>query len=261
MDRRFLSSFSSEALQAKNFDLNKYGFKFLYNPQTVSMSWGLLQNMDPYYEATGMDKFQVVATGLLASTVSFELLLNRIKDFDYVGEGGKLLSGFNSQPVPGVIPGGSANYPYPERVEPEELAMIYKKGTMYDLEYLLRVINGPNADFKSDLSGIMTADRAWLKPAIMELHLGDAMRYRVRITEFAVNHVIFNPKMVPILSTVKLSFNRFADGDVVGKGAGTNRDESGGTLTSSTPSTNRVVSGTDALKNSYPGYGFNGYRK
>ena len=219
MDKKFLSSFTAKDLGAKNFDLQKYGFKFLYNPQTVSMAWGLIQEMDPYFEATGMDKFQVVATSLLASTVSFEILLNRIEDFNFLGPNG-FKDASNSQyvnttsfagiqaasdRVPPVV------NPYPETVPPEDLKEIYNKGTMYDLEYLFKVINGPNAAFKSDLNG-QTADRGWMKPVIVELHLGNAMRYRVRISEFAVNHIIFNNRMVPILSTVKFTCSRFADG-------------------------------------------------
>ena len=206
MDKKFLSSFTAKDLESKSFDLQKYGFKFLYNPQTISMAWGLIQEMDPYFEATGMDKFQVVSTALLSSTVSFEILLNRIEDFNFIDS-----TGLRSGLTEGSSNRSLAKNPYPENVSNEDLKEIYNKGTMYDLEYLFKVINGPNASFKSDLNG-NTADRGWMKPVIVELHLGNAMRYRVRISEFSVNHIIFNNRMVPILSTVKFTCSRFADG-------------------------------------------------
>lgn len=201
MDKVFLSTFttSSGLKSPGKIDTQKYGFKFLYNPQTVSMAWGLMTSMDPYYEATQLDKFQVVATQLMQSTVGFELLLNRIEDFKVLNENGL------------IVPGA-----YSETIEPEDLAEIYKKGTMYDLEYLFKVINGPDATFVSQLNGT-SADRGWMRPTIVELHLGDSMRYRVRISEFSVNHVIFNSRMVPMLSTVRLTCNRFPDGPTIPK--------------------------------------------
>jgi hypothetical protein len=51
-----------------------------------------------------------------------------------------------------------------------------------------------------------------MRPTIVELHLGNAMRYRVRVSNFAVNHIMFNNRMVPILSSVQLTCSRFNDG-------------------------------------------------
>ena len=209
MDQRFLNGFTKNQTTTSKvkFDTQKYGFKFLYNPQTVSMAWGLMSAMDPYYEAQQMDKFQVVATSLMSSTVSFQLMLNRIKDFDYLD---------------------NAINPYPEFVAPEERDQIWAKGTMYDLEYLFKTINGPDGTFESQLNGT-TADRGWMRPTIVELHLGYSMRYRVRISEFAVNHIIFNSRMVPMLSTVNITCNRFNDGpEAVTSTAPTGKARSGG---------------------------------
>lgn len=202
MDALFLKEAPIPVVPGKKTDTNRYGFKFHYNPQTVSMAWGVLADLDPPYQYTGQDKFQVISAGLLRSTVTFQLLLNRTYDFNYVTKNGVL----------------KYPNPYPEYVPKEKVSEIWEKGTMHDIEYLLRTINGPNADFESDLNFIKsgtrmtTADRAWLRPTIVELHLGNAMRYRVRIAEFAVNHVIFNDRMVPMMSTINITCNRFADG-------------------------------------------------
>lgn len=220
MDEKFLSTFSTSAQTNTKvkIDTQKYGFKFLYNPQTVSMAWGLMSSMDPYYEATQLDKFQVVSTALMSSTVSFELLLNRIQDFDYLNETGLSTGNIpqftNTTTLAGIAAASTVKNPYPENVDPEDLKEIWQKGTMYDLEYLFKTINGPDGTFVSKLNG-STADRGWMRPTIVELHLGNSMRYRVRISEFAVNHIMFNSRMVPILSSVKLTCSRFADGPEV----------------------------------------------
>lgn len=234
MDKKFLSAFTSgtQSPDKVKIDTQKYGFKFLYNPQTVNMAWGLLNYMSPPYEAMAQDPFQVVSAGLMPSVVSFELLLNRIHDFDYIGPSGLVAKGRTS----------STQNPYPQNVSTEDLVDIYNKGTMYDLEYLLKTLNGPDGTFESMLNG-NTADRGWLRPTIVELHLGNKLRYRVRISEFAVNHIMFNPRMVPILSSVKLTCNRFADGPDTDY-YGTN----GGGLKS-------PVSGLKELQNTVPGYG------
>jgi hypothetical protein len=132
---------------------------------------------------------------LLSSVLEFEVYLNRIADFQQIVKGG----------------GFTGNNPYPIIVPTEDIAEIYEKGTMYDLEYLFKTINGPNATFVSALNG-STADRGWLRPTFVELHLGRSMRYRVRISEFSVNHIIFNQNMTPIFSTVKFTCSRFNDG-------------------------------------------------
>jgi hypothetical protein len=225
MDQKFLQSFTSSQYSSdkSSFDLQKYGFKFLYNPTAVQMAWGLMSSMDPVFEATGYDPFQVVATSLMSSTISFELMLNRIADFDYINENGLRSGVFQSSSTVNTttlegITQASGVHPYPLSVDIEDLKDIYRKGTMYDIEYLLKTINGPDGNFISALNG-KTADRAWMRPTIVELHLGDSMHYRVRISEFSVNHIIFNNRMVPTLSTVRLTCSRFNDGPETVSGA------------------------------------------
>jgi hypothetical protein len=90
---------------------------------------------------------------------------------------------------------------------------IWQKGTMYDVEFLLRTIMG--FAYATELRGV-TADVGWLSGRPVDLHLGQSLRYRCFISGFNVRHVIFNERMVPIFSTVSLSFNRLPD--VIGQG-------------------------------------------
>jgi len=186
------------------------------------MGWGVSAEVNPAYENLGMDAASPMALGLIQSNISFELFLNRIEDFKYIDENGLKnvqtgtqtrnrfageTIGIVAEPVPlyGKIPN-----PYPYKVDDSELQLIYNKGTMYDLEYLFRVVMGFNANYKSTLNGV-TADRGWISNIAVELHLGAGLRYRVRISSLDVTHIVFNERMVPILSKVTMQCTRYYD--------------------------------------------------
>jgi len=218
MDRKFVNQISLSQSNSVALDPQMYGFKFLYNPKEIAMSWGLQDKMDPEFIASGQDAFSVISAGLISSTVEITLLLNRIGDFAYINEMGYNAGFGTTDTSPDAVidrirqTGISAvNNPYPDNVDVEEIKEIYKKGTMYDLEYLFKTMNGPHATFISKLNG-KTADRGWMRPTVVELHLGAGMRYRVRIRDMSVTHSIFNSRMVPILSSVRLVLGRFNDG-------------------------------------------------
>jgi hypothetical protein len=178
-------------------DVTMYGFKFLYNPTEVSMSWGIAEGFNPEVTRSGADGgIGPVGAGIDQSTVDFTLLLNRLEDMKYIDSNG--LRSTVKNPYPGNFN------------NPEDLKMIYKKGTMYDIEYLFRTINGPNAIYQSGLND-KTADQGFLIGARVELHLGDGLRYLVRLGSLSINHTVFNDRMVPLLSNVQISCHRFYD--------------------------------------------------
>jgi hypothetical protein len=196
MDREYVKKIAKSQKEAIALDTQMYGFKFLYNPTTVSMGWGVQTMMDPPYQSSGEDIFNPISAGLITSTVVFEVLLNRIADFSHLNADGSFT---------GDNPYGQFDIPIEERKQ------IYDRGTMYDLEYFFKTINGPRATFTSKFNG-STADAGWLLPSSLELHLGAGMRYRIRINEVSINHAMFNPRMVPILSTVRFVCGRYNDG-------------------------------------------------
>lgn len=191
------NSSSANSVSKSTYDDKLYGFKFLYNPKEVSMTWGIAEGVNWDVVATGLDKSTPVGLGLMTSTISFSLLVNRTGDMNFVDSNG-LISGFDLNKI------------YPYSVSQDDLKLIYKKGTMYDIEYLFRTINGLNSIYDSNLNG-RTADQGWLNGTPVELHLGDGMRYLVRVGSMDVNHTIFNERMVPILSTINLTCHRFYD--------------------------------------------------
>lgn len=185
----------------KNVDTQLYGFKFLYNPTTVSMAWGIVEQFSPQFEASGQDKASAISVGLMKSAVTFSLMLNRINDMNFVEEDGSVGTDVDDDELD----------VYPYSPDQADLKEIYKKGTMHDLEYLFKATGGYSASYNSVLNG-RTADKGWLNPIPVELHLGDGMRYLVRLSSLDVNHMIFNERMVPTLTTVNLTFTRYFDG-------------------------------------------------
>lgn len=222
MDREFTKA-QIEGFDTTNknlkLDLQMYGFKFLYNPKEVSMGWSTQGFIDPSY--VPQDEAIPISTQLTASSITFSLVINRIHDMSYLDKSGfmskqkKASTGTSNNTNPQQRDRDYAanlvsQSPYPDPISTPDLQEIYNKGTMYDIEYLFKTINGPSAVFKNKF-GINTADRSYMKLSIVELHLGNSMRYRGRISDLEVNHTIFNNRMVPLFSTVRVSFARIND--------------------------------------------------
>jgi hypothetical protein len=188
---------NSKTYENKSYDGNLYGFKFLYNPKEVSMTWGVAEGQNWEGIANNLEAGTAPSAALQNSTISFSLLLNRIHDMQYLDFSG--------------LKAGVTN-PYPpflqSRTIDEELSELYEKGTMYDMEYLFKTLNGINSTTYSGFKG-ETADQGWLQGFAVELHLGNRMRYLVRVTNLEINHAIFDERMVPILSYVNITCARF----------------------------------------------------
>jgi hypothetical protein len=216
--------------------LGRRGFQFHYNPGSVDMAYGSNQDVDLGYLASG----QSVTNFLQAlGQISFEILLNRMPDMKYIAPpdqpyvrpNGKYL--YSSDYTKFGVNYARDVYDREPVLTPSadnELKAIYNKGTMYDLEFLLKVLMG-GVSFKSQLrGGDITSDLGFAIPQPVELHLGNRLRYVISITNFQVRHVIFNERMVPLFSTVSISANRIPADTI----AVTNLDLSAGQTTTPT---------------------------
>lgn len=204
---------------SKGVSTQPVGFRFLYNPTDVSMAWGIVDAFSPEYAQSASNMMTGIAVGLMKGTIAFSLLLNRIDDMNHLNSNGLITSVDTSQ-IPAELDPAERNAwykrlyansnPYPTTVPIEDQQMIYKRGTMYDLEYLFKTMGGYNSTYTSGLNG-ETADKGWLSPIPMELHLGAGMRYLIRVSQLDVKHIMFNERMVPILSTVNVVCTRYYD--------------------------------------------------
>ena len=179
----------------------------------------------------GQDPAVPIAANLLQSTLSFDIILNRIEDMNFVRKDGSFMSSVPlTQEVEDIqflventvnknLPSQGFS-PYPQDVDIADRKEIYNKGTMYDIEYLFRTMHGFDG-FTNYTSGLMnkTNDPGWLPVRPVELHLGNKLRYRVRIVDLTVKHSIFNARMVPLLSTVSFTCARYWDGPTGTKAA------------------------------------------
>lgn len=188
---------SSKNKKLRKRDNTNYGFRFHYNPTGVGMSYGMMTDMSAELLMSGNENLNMV-TPLQRGGWSIDLYLNRMEDLSYINSDGSLVNNLSPLQV------------YPETVDASELKKIYNKGTMYDLEYLFRTLNGGDSDYNSELRG-ETSDIGWIAGIAVEFHMGNGLRYLGQITSIDINHAVFNDRMVPMLTTVTIKASRFYD--------------------------------------------------
>lgn len=174
----------------------RYGFQFLYNPASVSMGFATAPDTDIALQTSGQEAFNLMGTTGSFSTVSFQIIINRMFDMSYFDKTTGKMSDVGIQQYGSHVP------------SQQDLSEIYNKGTMYDIEYLMKTLLGYTLN--TYLRG-NTADIGYLGAFPVELHLGKSMRYWGTIASFNVNHTIFNEKMIPVFSSLDITFNRLVD--------------------------------------------------
>jgi len=188
----------AEGSNLKPSQWEQYAFQFHYNPTSISMTYSGTPAIDIGLSASGNDPFNLLGSAGSQSVVDFDLVLNRVADFKYYNADGTIKSQYKTKNI------------YSPRMPKDitEEKEIYNKGTMYDVEFLLSTVIG----FKSDTSlRGTTADLGWLTGRPVKLSLGKSLKYVGTIDGFSVNHTMFDVRMVPIFSTVKISFKRIPD--------------------------------------------------
>jgi hypothetical protein len=178
--------------------LKRYGFQFLYNPGTISMSYGGVPDVDPSMMSSGMEEFTLTNPSVFQSTINFEVLVNRMFDLKYINIDGTLKGSLKASDL------WPQNSP-----DAATLKVIKDKGTMYDVEFLLQTMFSYEP-IRSQFRG-KTADIGFLGAFPVEMHLGNKLRYVVIIDRINVNHVIFDERMVPMFTTVSISARRVPD--------------------------------------------------
>jgi hypothetical protein len=187
---------------AKVGDNLNYGFQFQYNPGTVSMNYYTAPNIDVGLQTSGQDLFNLAGVAGSQGSINFDIIINRVMDF----------RNFSSTGQPKA--NAKDNYSKPPQTI-GEWRELWNKGTMYDVEYLLRTIMGFTLD--SYLRGTKTSDMGWLPATPVELHLGHKLRYWGTINSLDLRHVIFDERMVPLFTTVSISFARLPDYPALGQ--------------------------------------------
>lgn len=204
--KKELSGVSADAIKLSASDKN-YGFQFLWNPTTVSSS--VMRNMD--ITPSNADRLKAVAGAFPGQeTVSFNIVLDRINDFACLRQSANpaSLSGYYLTGYP-----STTDDPFAKKIK-ELLA----KGTMADLEYLFKAINGGNTAWKS-LLGKETSNIGFLMPTLLGLVLGPdvttSLSYVGWLTGITMQHEVFTQDMIPLRTTISINMECFAGSGLV----------------------------------------------
>lgn len=172
-------------------EIKFWGFKFSYNPQSIQYSTAVDTSID--WMLNSKDPANLLGGN---TQVSIQLYLNRIADMTELKKWNKAkASDYGTN--------------YPRALRKEEIEGILYRGTEYDLEFLYRVLNGdPGKTALLEYDG-QTADFGYITGTPCWFHLHNNMRYYGSMANVSVNHVMFTQEMVPMLSTVDISFIRY----------------------------------------------------
>ena len=246
------SSDSSSELQkiAKQASDNerKYGFQFLWNPESFSTAVQVQMETTPDVK----DMFlSLVAAFPATETITFNIVLDRTNDFACANAKFER-PGLNTSNIYGVPPAQVSQYrpdqSYDNKVTErgllrnsvrefseyysgntsfqtsaeqleDKLLDLFERGTISDVEYLYRAINGPGTGDTvwTNRRGIQTADIGFLMPTLLNIDIGP-LAYKGYVTSLGVQHMRFTPDMIPISTNVSISLNVLATAGLTSKG-------------------------------------------
>lgn len=230
-------------------EARKYGFQFMWNPETFSTSVSLNTEVTP----TPADRFVGVAGAFPSGeTISFTIRIDRTNDFtcfrnllqkDY-GSSLSLISpavlnipqfplndAGNAARLAAQAAAAAANQSVPTfdqlatyyapgfSLAPgesmsEKIKQLLELGTLADIEYIYKAVNGPN--WKS-ISGRETSDIGYLSATLLRVDIGPSS-YVGYINGLTVNHLAFSQDMTPMRTDVQIAMNLMASAGIASDG-------------------------------------------
>lgn len=212
----------------------KYGFQFLWNPETISSA--ISRNMD--VTPSSADRFRSVAGAFPGQeTYQFQIMLDRVNDFacirsalgdSYQGTARRNVTNYNNpntRHIYGDIPQEFLQY-YKNglgSLTTQKIADLAKFGTMADLEYLFKALNGDGASQDSGSWATLlrkkTANIGFLSPSLLAFRFGPNATQQLSfvgwITNLSINHTFFTEDMIPLRTTVSFSCDAFAGSTII----------------------------------------------
>ena len=197
----------------------RYGFQFLWNPNTFNTSVSINMDITPSFA----DKFADIAGAFPSGEyLTFTLRIDRTNDFACIkslidptpnintavttyesmapfyasSSFYSLQSSFDGSNKDGVI---------------KKIIELQKYGTLADIEYLYKAINGPN--WVNQATGKKTSDIGFLSPTLLRVDLGP-LSYLGYVNSMSVSHLSFSKNMIPLISDVTVQFNLMANAGV-----------------------------------------------
>lgn len=224
-------------------EFKKYGFQFLWNPESFSTAVAVQMDATP----NSNDRFLGTAGAFPATeTVTFTIRLDRTNDFacaagsfgrptqiKLVKPGSITTDWINKSEVRKYVSfykreGTFANSDSADQIE-AKLVDLFQRGTIADLEFLFRAINGPGPsggatakDLWVNGRGTATADIGFLMPTLLNIDIGP-LSYQGYVTNLQVTHGAFTQEMIPIRSDITISLNLLATAGLSSAYAETNK--------------------------------------
>lgn len=200
----------------KNSGLDaRYGFQFLWNPSEITTSVQVNMDITP----SSADKFtKVVGAFPSGEYLTLNVEINRINDFFAI----KSLS--DNQSYKDVARAAAKSYTWGSLEDiyregdykdknasissmENKIIELQKYGTLADIEYLYKAINGPG--WVNQASGRNSSDIGFLSPTLLKIEIGP-IQYVGYVQSLNVMHTQFSKSMIPIRSTVSMQFNLMA---------------------------------------------------
>jgi hypothetical protein len=192
-----------------NKDDNYWGFQFLWNPKDFTSILTRNANVIP----SSLDAHSNLS-GLFTAmeALSFTIVIDRVNDFACFKAASPLTYGNNTQYY------GKS---FGVQQTPENLIKeLMQKGTMADIEYLFKMINGSGITVSSgqlywqNALNRTTSDLSFLSPTAIALQLGpDAnnnLSYVGWIESLSIKHTMFTEDMLPLHTDIDVMFNAFS---------------------------------------------------
>jgi hypothetical protein len=183
-----------------------WGFQFLWNPETISTTTTRNSNVVP----SNLDKFANQGSLFTAmEALNFTITIDRTMDFAY----GKALYSRGADQLAAYYQNG-----YPgdtsETID-QKIDALMRRGTLADIEYIYRTINGSGQNGNMWLNGFgqETAELGFLSPTAVAVRFGpdsNSISYVGWVESLQVQHTKFTEDMVPITSVVSVMFNAFS---------------------------------------------------
>lgn len=197
----------------------RYGFQFLWNPEVFST----VVTVNPDITPTSKDAF-VKAVGAFPSSemLSVSIVLDRTNDMFCLRSANAATQGFvNFENFTDyykdymLAPASDSPDLLNHRLFIEKVKNLAQLGTLADLEYLYKAINGPG--WTNIANGRETSDIGFISPALLKIEIGPS-GYLGYVTAISVDHTAFTKSMIPIRTNVTITFNLMATAGISSKG-------------------------------------------
>jgi hypothetical protein len=171
-----------------------WGFQFMYNPP--GLQYGISADPNVDWTAFGGSNGDISTVLFGQGSYEFKTYINRQADLTI------LPKIYNNRTFSQTSKG------YPRTLSEEEVLGIITRGTEYDIEFLYRVLNGDPQTSPTMKKGQVSSDFGLIYGLPIWIRFSDSLRFKGVITNLTVNHIIFNPDMVPMLTELSISFTR-----------------------------------------------------